>query len=201
MCCAPFNGLRSRIMAAVLLLAGAASSLCSIELAAGEVTEFVLSHKQGIYQLKLEMILDASVATVHHVVTDYVHIYRLNSSIVESEVIPAPDHSSVRVKTRMNDCILFFCREILRVEDVRELGKGTIQATVVPQLSNVKSGTTIWQIRPLGHRTRIRFILVLEPGFFIPPLIGPHIVKQKLREEVLTTLDRACSLTQHAGIG
>lgn len=170
-----------------LILVGCA--MHSTRATAGEIIDLTLRSKQGVYQLKLEIILDAPAEHIHHVVTDYAHIYRLNPSIVESEIMNTEDSSVIRVKTLINDCLWIFCREILRVEDVRELGAGNIYAVVVPDLSNIKSGVTIWQIQPLGRRTRVNYHMIAEPGFAIPPLIGTHLVKQKLRKEVLITFD------------
>ncbi len=170
----------------VMLLAGC--GLNSAQLMAGEITELALLSKRGIYQLKLEIILDAPAKYIRQVVTDYAHIYRLNPSIVESEILNTPDDSVVRVKTLINDCFWIFCREILRVEDLRELDSGNVYAVVVPELSNIKSGVTIWQIEALGGRARVHYNMLIEPGFVLPPLIGSRIVKQKLREEVLVTL-------------
>ena len=161
----------------------------STRVTAGEIIDLALRSKQGVYQLKLEIILDAPAEHIHHVVTDYAHIYRLNPSIVESEIMHTADGSVIRVKTLINDCLWVFCREILRVEDVRELGSGNIYSVVVPDMSNIKSGLTIWQIQPLGRRTRVNYRMIIEPGFVIPPLIGTHLVKQKLRKEVLATLE------------
>lgn len=190
MSCQHCDALRTVSKATLFLLLLTGCGLYSARLTAGEITELALRNKQGIYQLKLEIILDAPAKHIRHVVTDYAHIYRLNPSIVESEIINTPDDSLVRVKTLINDCFWIFCREILRVEDVRELETGNIYAVIVPQLSNIKSGVTIWQIEPLGRRARVNYNMIIEPGFIVPPLIGSRIVKQKLRKEVLITLLR-----------
>ena len=163
--------------------------LMSTRLVAGELVEYSMTHEQGVYHLNLVMILDATPEHIHEVVTDYEHVYRLNPSIVESEVLHTPDNSIVQVRTLVNDCIFIFCKEIHRVEEVRELQTGDIHAEIIPRLSNVKSGTTKWQFHPLGARTRIDYNLTLEPGFNIPPLVGTYIVKQKLKEEVLESFN------------
>ena len=172
-------------MTATFLFAVAGCGLYSSLLAAGELIDLSIDDKQGVYHLAIAMILDAPFADVHHVVTDYVHIYRIDPSIVESEILGKPDASVTRVKTLVNDCVLFFCPNILRVEDVREVGDDDIYTVIVPQLSNVRSGTTHWQILPMGAKTRINYDMTLEPGFIVPPLIGSHIVEKKLKEETL----------------
>jgi hypothetical protein len=170
---------------ATFLFAVASCGLYSPLLAAGELIDLSIGDKQGVYHLALAMILDAPFADVHHVVTDYVHIYRIDPSIVESEILGKPDASVTRVKTLVNDCVLFYCQNILRVEDVREVGDDDIYTVIVPQLSNVRSGTTHWQILAMGAKTRINYEMTLEPGFIVPPLIGSHIVEKKLKEETL----------------
>ena len=189
MCCRYYDGLArtARHTASALFLLSGCWAYAAPS-TAGELIELALSYERGVYQLNLEMVLYAPADDVRYVLTDYVHIYRINPSIVESEILNAPDESVVRVRTLLNDCILIFCREILRVEDVQELETGDIHAVVVPQLSNIKSGTSRWQIRPMGSRTRLEYTMELEPGFFVPPLIGVYLVKQKLREELLISL-------------
>jgi len=172
-------------MTATFLCAVASCGLYSPLLAAGQVLNMSAGDKHGVYHLALAIIVDAPFADVHHVVTDYVHIYRIDPSIVESEILGKPDASVTRVRTLVNDCVLFFCRNILRVEDVREVGDYDIYTVIIPRLSNVRSGTAHWQILPRGDRTRINYDMTLDPGFFVPPLIGSHIVEKKLKEEAL----------------
>jgi len=170
--------------------------LPSSRLIAADLVDLELTQNQGVYQLRLEIILDASPRNVHDVLTDYAHIYRINPSIIDSEILHSPDNSVVRVRTVINDCILIFCKVLHRVEEVRELETGDIYALVVPELSNVKSGITIWQINPMGGRTRINYSLSVEPDFFVPPLIGTHVVKQKIKKEVLTSLENIERIAQ-----
>jgi hypothetical protein len=79
-------------MTAIFPFAMASCCLYPTLLAAGEVVDLAISEKQGIFQLALEMILDASPEDVHYVITDYFHIYRIDPSIVESEVLGIVSH-------------------------------------------------------------------------------------------------------------
>ena len=172
-----------------LLFAMTSAGLYSSSLTAGEMVKLVLTEKQDTFYLALEMILDAPFEDVHYVITDYAHIYRIDPSIVESEVLGTPEQSVTRVKTRVSDCVLSFCRDILRVEDIRETDDEDIDSVVVPRLSNVKSGTAHWKIQPIGDKTRINYVMTLDPGFSMPTLIGPLVVESKLKEETLTCLN------------
>ena len=170
--------------------------LLSTRLIAADLVDLALTQNKGVYQLRLEIILDATPRNVHDVLTDYVHIYRINPSIIDSEILHSPDDSVVRVRTVINDCVLIFCKVLHRVEEVRELETGDIYALVDPELSNVKSGVTIWQINAMGCRTRINYTLSVVPAFFVPPLIGTHVVKQKIKKEVLTSLENIERIAQ-----
>jgi hypothetical protein len=189
MCLGCHGVLRTAGMTAMFLLAVAGCGLYSPLSAAGQVLNISAGDKHGVYHLALAMIVDAPFADVHYVITDYVHIYRIDPSIVESEILSKPDASVTRVKTLVNDCVFSFCRGILRVEDVRKVGDDDIYTVIVPQLSNVRSGSSHWQILPLGTKTRINYKLTLDPGFFVPPLIGSYIVEKKLQDETLICLN------------
>jgi hypothetical protein len=125
---------------------------------------------------------------VHRVLTDYVHIYRLDPAITDSEILPSPGAGVVRVRTRIADCIALFCIEIDRVEDVRELGHDTLQVSTIPTPGSFTSGHAEWKILGIEGRTRVIYQAQMEPDFYIPPLIGRYLVKQKLRKSILASL-------------
>ena len=157
---------------------------------AGELVELEVVESQGIYRIKAVTILDAPAKQVHSALNDLAHIYRLNPLITESEILPSPSNESVRVRTHIVGCVAFFCNEIERVEDVRELPSGKLQSVMVPELSSFRSGSAEWRTESLGDRSRVIYQAQMEPEFFIPPLIGSYFVKKKLRESVTTSFAR-----------
>ena len=166
------------------------SFINSTAVLANDITEFEVTEEAGVFYIKAVVILHAPAEYVHNVLTDYVHIYRLNPSIIESEVLSSPDDNVARVRTKVIGCFAFYCDEIERVEDVRILASGDVQAKIVAELSQFKSGVTLWQIRSIGENARLIYYAEMEPDFFIPPVIGNAIVKAKLREELMTSFMR-----------
>ena len=116
---------RHAVVASVCLLL---YLLTSPSYAAGRV-ELHVSESQGVYSINLVMQMQVPARYVHRVLTDYVHIYRLDPAIIDSEILPSSEAGVVRVRTRIADCIALFCIEIDRVEDVRKLGHDTLQVT------------------------------------------------------------------------
>jgi hypothetical protein len=156
---------------------------------AGELVHASVKHDDKRYIVEIEMLLDAGLAHVQRLLTDYDHLTRLNSAIRESNLIYSLDEHTHRVHVVAEACVSFFCKRISQVQDVEELPGGVIIATVVPEKSDFDYAHARWKISAEGLRTRISFNTDLKPSFWVPPLIGPLLIEKKLREETLATLE------------
>jgi hypothetical protein len=150
-----------------------------------EVTE-----DKGVFQLQFSTTIDAPAEYVRQVLTDFRHIYRLNSSIIESEVLPKKRSGETTIRTRVLACVSVFCREIERVDIMRVLASGDLQADIVPELSEFRSGQAIWKVTALDDKSRLVYEATLEPDFFIPPVIGISVISNSLKNEFMSTFDR-----------
>jgi hypothetical protein len=159
-------------------------------LSADDLTELQVKEVDGIYHIRMVMVVHVPAKYVRGVLTDYAHIYRLNPSITESEILPSPEQGVVRVRTLMHGCVAFFCKDVGRVEDVRELKSGDLQAVIVPELSNLRSGAAEWKIQPMGDYTQVTYQGHMEPDFFVPPVIGSYFVKRNMRREITVSFMR-----------
>jgi hypothetical protein len=163
---------------------------------AGEVLDsHVGTHKEH-FLLRIDMLIDAEPERVRQLLTDYAHLDRLSHSITQSELLQNnTPHFRVRVTT--DGCVIFFCRELVQVQDVTELHDGYILVTVLPEMSDFSYGRNMWRIRTLNNQTRITYSSDLVPDFWVPPLIGTSIFKHRLLEEsrqVIDNLERLANL-------
>ena len=150
-----------------------------------------VTEADGIYTIQVSQELDVEPHYVNDVLTDVMHVYRLNPSIIESEILASDDDSGVRVRTKLLCCLPVFCREVERVDVIKLLASGEIQATLIPEQSDFESGKAIWKITPLGdNHTHLSYTATIEPKFFIPPVLGVSLVKENLLKEFGTTFDR-----------
>ena len=156
---------------------------------AGDVMEAEVIHESGVYTLSLEAWISAPVPKVHHMLTDYTHLERVNPAVKESEIIHRSSSVHHRVRTLIEACIAFFCKRLVQVWDVEQQPDHVIVATIVPELSNFRSGYANWALRKESGGTRLRFTTQLEPSFWVPPLIGPWLIRYKLRKEALESVD------------
>jgi len=150
----------------------------------GKPPEIEITEQSGVYQIKVVALIDVPARYVRHVLTDYRHIYRLNPSIIESEVLKQDDDGSVSVRTRVIGCAAYFCEELDRVEKVRLLPSGDIVAEIIPELSEFKSGQTLWRIKTLGEHCEVSYHSDMEPDIFIPPIVGKFLIKKSIRHEL-----------------
>lgn len=166
--------------------------LCSaaLRVQALDIKELQISENGGTYSIEMAAVIDAPAEYVHRVLTDYVHVYRLHPSITQSDVLASPGDGVVRVRTRILDCILVFCVELDRVEDVREVPPYDLHTVIVPSLSNFRSGEADWVIDAMEERSHVVYKARMEPSFTIIPVIGPFFVREKLRTEMVSSLKR-----------
>lgn len=166
-----------------------------------DLAELQISETGGVYRIHMAVEMQVPAQYVHRVLTDYKRIYRLDPAIIDSEVLPSSNDDVVRVRIEMFDCIAFFCMKIDRVEDVRVMEQGDLQATIIPSLSDFRSGHTEWKILESKQRTQVIYQAQIEPDFLIPPLIGSYLVKRKLRKSMLASMARIeCIARIQAGL-
>jgi len=102
----------------------------------------------------------------------------------------------VRVLTRFENCIVFFCMTVQRVEDITEDGQGRILVTLVPDASSFRSGQALWEVTSNGSGSRVIHRATLEPDFWLPPWIGTAILKATMRREIRASFENLECLTR-----
>jgi len=143
--------------------------------------------KQGrAYQVQMTFSVAASANQVMALLTDYGFPNRLNPEVTKREVI-SRHRGITRVRTEIRSCVFFFCKDVALTQDV-SIVADTIQADIVPDESDFRSGYFRWSVSSSDSGgSDIRFEAVVEPDFFIPPLIGGFFVRKSLRREILET--------------
>ena len=167
---------------AALLLSVAAQPAGPAELVRDEATR---SHET--YRVSVEVVVDASPARVQRWLADYEGLHRLNSGILESDVLERQGDREALVRIVTRACFAFFCTTTTQVQEFVER-HGRLHATILPERSDYKSGSVQWRFMPEGDRTRVHLDVELEPDFWIPPLLGIYLIKKGVRNQALETL-------------
>ena len=167
-------------------------------IAAGQVKESRVDHDAGVYNLSFDLVIDKNIDDVRRVVTDNNGLTQLSNILVESRELSAPKSGLKQRLLVARVCILLICRQVKLVERVKSIGPDEFITTVIPKPSDFKSGTLHWQLTKLAdHKTRLEFYGKEEPDFWIPPVIGPILVKRLLERETTVIINNIENLPAH----
>lgn len=166
---------------------------------AGEMHQAQVRYQDGRYLLDFAGVIDGRYDVVHGLVSDYAGLHRLSDAVLESEVLGSPHPGTQRVRFVGSVCILIFCFTKTLVVDVREHPEGVYHAAVVPALCDFKAGHGTWRFAAAGSgRTTVHYTGVQQPAFWIPPVIGPYILRHKLVQEAINAIKNLEQLARHA---
>jgi hypothetical protein len=168
------------VAAAGLVLA----SLCACPARAAQIDAVSVTHRDNGFKIAFDAVVDAPARQVYAVLADYARLGKLNPVITAMSVERTPNGRGERVRSVINSCVWFFCRQIVQVEDVTEPDANTIVGHIVPGAGDFESGWCFWRITRDGARTRLHYEAVRVPAFWIPPLIGPWAIKRTVREQL-----------------
>lgn len=155
---------------------------------AGKVYMAAASHQNGVYLVEVDALVYVPEPQVRELLTDYNDLGKVNQAIEVSEIIKTREPGDYRVRTETEACVWFYCKRIYQVQDVIETYDGTVTATVIPELSDFRNGYARLNLWQETGGTRVLIRSEVEPDFWIPPLIGPWLIKRKLQSEALETV-------------
>ena len=151
---------------------------------AGKITDASVTKVNGIYDASIDVRIIAPVDTVIRFITDYDNLAVINPSIEESRVLYTYGPDKHRVQSVIKVCILIYCKQVQLVQDVQQQGRTVIEVITLPEYSDFISGVARLHFTEVGQTTEMTFIQRFEPDFWIPPVIGPWLIKRKLMYEV-----------------
>ncbi len=161
---------------------------------ANDIQVEVQRENGNTYHFNMQFVAMAPVQRVHAIITDYDRLTELNPLIKQSRVIPHNVAGVTRVELVTEGCMLMFCKTIMRVEDVQLKQDFIIETQFVAQLSDFKSGQTRWTFTPQAENTLVNYQASMVPDFWLPPFVGPYMLKKQLRSQLHYTADKINSL-------
>ena len=173
------------IAAAVLAFAARTATLTSLE----------VTRDDGRYELFADTFLAAPPSDIYGVLLEYEDdkFQRISSVYKESRYLdPAPDGTPI-VYTLMEGCIMFYCMQMQRTERLEKEEFKFIRTQTIPEESNFKDSHSEWTFVPVDGGTQMTYSMVMEPDFFVPPIVGPFILKRILRSggaRVISRIER-----------
>ncbi len=181
---------RSRVLLATGLFIPALASAVTI-------VHTEATYTDGRYQVSFEVVLDADRNKVWQIMTDYEHLPRVSKVIVASRILKTEDSNHHRVDVTFHACVLIFCKTMKKVVDIQTWPQNDILVTGDPKLSDFSYSVEHWRVVTEGAKTRLFYTAQMVPDFFIPPLIGPWLMKSFLQREIKATAIEVETLAGH----
>lgn len=142
------------------------------------------------YHLVSKAWFAASRQELYRVLTDYDQFVKFTSAFVDTRNVQPDELGRPRFYTRMEGCVLLFCKSFIREGYLILKPIDEIIAISLPGKSDFDYSRERWQLEADGDGTLMTYDFVMEPSFWVPPVIGPFMIKRTLREGGVDAIDR-----------
>ena len=183
-----------RVLASVLVLLLYSTSGQSAELRSVEV-----NHHDGVYTMVSSVWFDATIDQVYGVFRQWDISSDFSSAIIEAYDMEADEHGRPQFYIRNRGCVLFFCKSFERQGYVEAVPNKILRAFTNPETSDFHMCDESWVFVAEGGGTIVTYDLRMKPKFWIPPAIGPFLIKRKLKRDGGRAIHRIEAIAQRAG--
>jgi hypothetical protein len=184
---------------ALFLLSALAASLHAAH--AAELRSLDVDYADSQYTMRSEVWFDASVEHVYEVFSRWDLSTQFSSAIVESRDIEADALGRPQYYIRNKGCILFFCVSAERQGHVESKPNEVLRAFANPDTSDFLLSNETWTFAEEQGGTIVVYVLHMQPKFWVPPGIGPYLIKRKLKNNGGDAIDRIEVIAQQMQSG
>lgn len=164
-----------------------AALLFSSSAVPADIDQISVDYKNKRYHVDMQARMDTQAERAYAVFTDYPRLKEINDAIIRSDLIEGASPEAQRIHTQVRVCVMGICRVFDQVQDMYKTPPEDLRADVIPELSNLRFGRAQWRIWDEDGRARLHFQAEIEPDFWVPPVIGPWLIKRKLEGEAAQT--------------
>ena len=164
--------------------------------AAAELTDVEVSYEDDRYRLTSKTYFEATKSELFRVLTDYDLFTKFSSAFAEAENREPDELGRPTFYTRMEGCVLWWCKSFVRYGHLELEPEVDIVAIVDPEPSNFKYSRERWQLKEDGDGTLLEYEFEMEPDFWVPPVVGPYFIKKALRAGGKNAVNRIEALAQ-----
>lgn len=166
--------------------------LCmAVSAPAAQVSGVRVTRQGTRFLIDMHIAIDEPPRAVFRALQDYAAMARFNPDLRSVRIQPTAVPDRVRLYTTVHACVLIFCK-MMHQEQIMTatagIDGGTLRADLVS--GDFKGGYGLWVVRPCATSRPVSCMdirIVLVPAFWVPPLIGPWVIRRKMAEEARRT--------------
>ncbi len=155
-----------------------------------EMRSVDVHHIEGRYVMESEVWFAAGIEAVFAVFLDYDLSTQFSSAIEAARNIEPDGDGRRRFYIRNRGCVLLFCVTFERYGFVEHVPNKVIKASIDPDRSDFHLSNETWAFHREGDGTKVFYTVEFEPKFWVPPVIGPYVIKRELRLNAGDAVDR-----------
>jgi len=167
---------------------------------AADMRSLDVEYKDGRYTLVSEAWFAATVEQVFEVFRRWELSTQFSSTIIEARDEPVDDLGRPQYFIRNRGCVLFFCRSFERQGYVELDVNVVLRAFANPETSDFLLSNETWKFATENGGTVVSYQLLMKPKFWVPPGIGPYLIKRKLKSGGSDAIDRIEAIAQKLAI-
>lgn len=169
-----------------------ATVLCMVcgTTSAAEMRSVDVEYENKRYTMQSEAWFDAPVEQVYAVFRDWDLSTQFSSAIVDSRNMAADERGRPQYYVRNRGCVLFFCLTFERYGYVESEPSSVLRAFANPETSDFLLCNETWTFVAENGGTSVVYDLSMQPKFWVPPGIGPYVIKRKLKSDGGDAIDR-----------
>jgi len=133
------------------------------------------------YHMTGESVIQATPEFIFNILMDYDNFYRLASGIAETRFLEPENPGQLLGYTRIDSCVLFFCKSVEKVEIIHATPFREIATEAIPEKSDFLFNKSRWLLEGSDEGTHVTYEADFEPDFWMPPLITKWAIRYKLR--------------------
>ena len=173
---------RSCLLSLAVLMAPCAHS--------AEILSIHVDSEDGNYTMTSEAWFDASVEQIYEVYRYWDYATQFSSAIVEAHDLESDEQGRPQFYIRNKGCVLFFCHSFERRGYIESEKNIAVRAFADPLRSDFHLSNESWGFAAQDGGTVVTYDLSMRPKFWIPPGIGPYLIKRKLKRNGGQAVDR-----------
>ena len=170
--------------------------LCSGLLQSAELRDVLVEREDDYYRLNSKAWFDASPESLYGVLSNFDLFVKFTSAIAESRNIPPDTNGRPQFFSRMEGCVLLWCKSFVRNGYLLLVPAQEITAITNPTTSDFKLSRETWRLIPENGGTLLIYEFHMIPDFWVPPVLGPFYIKRALQAGGIKAVNRIEALAR-----
>jgi hypothetical protein len=158
---------------------------------AAQVSSVHVMREGTRFLIDMHIAIDEPPPAVFRALQDYAAMVRYNPDLRAVRVEKTASPARLRLFTTVHTCVLIFCKMMHQEQIMTAAASrdgGTLHADLVS--GDFKGGYGLWVVRPCPTDQAVSCMdirIELVPAFWVPPVIGPWVIRRKMAEEARRT--------------